>query len=92
MTNLPNYEKNPITTPVKAIRAKCLDCSGNDRNEVKGCSVTSCPLWPFRNSAKNPFHKRTTTISDDMKEKFSERMKKAWETRRANQKKANEND
>lgn len=32
----------------KAIRAKCLDCCGGQRNEVKLCPVTTCPLWIYR--------------------------------------------
>ena len=33
-----------VQTPLKAIRAKCIDCSGGSRLEVKHCPVTSCPL------------------------------------------------
>ena len=35
-------------TALKAIRAKCIDCSGNQIKEVKTCPVTSCALWSFR--------------------------------------------
>lgn len=35
-------------TPLKAIRAKCLDCCCGQANEVKQCTVESCPLWPLR--------------------------------------------
>jgi len=35
-------------TPMKAIRRKCYDCSGGSANEVKLCTVTQCPLWPYR--------------------------------------------
>ena len=35
-------------TPLKAIRAKCLDCSNGDKKEVKQCPVRNCPLWPLR--------------------------------------------
>ena len=37
-----------IATPLKAIRAKCLDCSGGSRAGVDACEVTGCPLWPYR--------------------------------------------
>ncbi len=37
-----------IRTPLKAIRAKCLDCSCYQPREVKECRVTSCALWPYR--------------------------------------------
>ena len=32
----------------QAIRAKCIDCCGNDRKEVKLCPITHCPLWIYR--------------------------------------------
>jgi hypothetical protein len=35
-------------SPRQAIKAKCLDCSGFDREEVRLCRVTVCPLWPWR--------------------------------------------
>jgi len=31
-----------------AIRAKCMDCCGNQRREVEQCRLESCPLHPFR--------------------------------------------
>lgn len=33
---------------LKAIRAKCIDCSGGSQSEVRKCTVTYCPLWPLR--------------------------------------------
>lgn len=35
-------------TPIKAIRAKCIDCSGSQTKEVKACPVKKCPLYPYR--------------------------------------------
>ncbi|MDR2605570.1 MAG: hypothetical protein LBC55_09545 [Desulfovibrio sp.] len=35
-------------TPLQAIRAKCLDCSGGDTAEVEGCLIPDCPLYTFR--------------------------------------------
>lgn len=35
-------------TRKQAIKAKCLDCSGGIRAEVRRCSATNCPLWTFR--------------------------------------------
>lgn len=40
-------------TPIKAIRAKCLDCSASVSGEVKNCHIKDCPLWPYR-LGKNP--------------------------------------
>ena len=33
-----------VLTPVKAIRAKCLDCSAGQYIEVKECPVKDCAL------------------------------------------------
>lgn len=40
-------------TPLKAIRAKCLDCSGGQPSEVRRCDIEDCPLLPYR-FGKNP--------------------------------------
>ena len=32
----------------KAIRMKCLDCSGGQLAEVRKCPATNCPLWRYR--------------------------------------------
>lgn len=32
----------------KAIRAKCMDCSGEQPPEVRECPLMQCPLWPYR--------------------------------------------
>lgn len=41
-------------SPIKAIRAKCLDCVGYVPSEVRKCTATACPLWPMR-MARNVF-------------------------------------
>ena len=35
-------------TPIRAIRAKCLDCCGGQPKEVRLCSIEKCPLFPYR--------------------------------------------
>lgn len=35
-------------TPLKAIRAHCLECSGKSTNEVRLCPISVCPLFPYR--------------------------------------------
>lgn len=47
--------KSPV---MKAIRAKCLDCSCGNPYEVKLCPITSCPLYPYR-EGRNPHWERT---------------------------------
>jgi hypothetical protein len=34
-------------TKAKAIKKKCLECSGSPK-EVTLCHLFDCPLWPFR--------------------------------------------
>lgn len=38
-----------VKTPsmARAIRAKCLNCSGYQRAEVRDCVLTDCPLFPY---------------------------------------------
>ena len=61
-----------IKTPLKAIRAKCIECSCGQKNEVKLCPVTGCPLYPFR-IGKNPYKKELT---DEQRQILAERAKK----------------
>ena len=35
-------------TPMKAIRAKCLDCCCGQHKEVRLCPIKDCPLWVYR--------------------------------------------
>lgn len=50
-------------TPIKAIRAKCLDCSAGQPSEIRNCQISDCPLYPFR-LGKNPFSKRKGNIAN----------------------------
>ena len=36
------------SSPLRAIRAMCLECVGYVSDEVKNCTITDCPLYPFR--------------------------------------------
>ena len=38
---------------LKAIRRRCIDCSGGSLAEVRACKFDTCPLHPFR-LGKNP--------------------------------------
>lgn len=35
-------------TPIKAIRAKCIDCCGGSKKEARLCPAANCPLYPYR--------------------------------------------
>jgi hypothetical protein len=54
------------TSPVKAIRQFCLECSGDSSAEVKRCNSAKCPLYPFR-FGKNPYRTKRE-MSDEQKE------------------------
>lgn len=43
-------------TPIKAIRAKCLDCQGNQPSLVRKCEIQKCSLFNYR-FGKNPNRK-----------------------------------
>ncbi len=46
-----------VLRPLKAIRAKCMDCTCYQPKEIRECHITKCPLWPYR------MGKRPTTES-----------------------------
>lgn len=35
-------------TPLKAIRAKCMDCTSGQFIEIRLCTCTECPLYEYR--------------------------------------------
>lgn len=37
-----------MSSPLKAIRKKCIECSGGSYKEVRLCPCDDCPLWPYR--------------------------------------------
>lgn len=43
-------------TPLKAIRAKCLDCTCYQPKEVRNCTTVDCSLFTFR-FGSNPSRK-----------------------------------
>ena len=52
-------------TPIKAIRAKCLDCTGNQMKEVRHCTCFTCPLWGYRMGVR-PEHKRVVQANEEV--------------------------
>lgn len=42
-----HWRKDP-TSLRKSINAKCFDCSCNQIEEIRNCTVQSCPLWFVR--------------------------------------------
>jgi hypothetical protein len=56
------FEPTPV---LKAIRAKCLDCSGGVPSEVRDCLVKNCALYPFR-MGSNPWR---APVSEEHRER-----------------------
>ena len=38
----------PYKTPIKAMRAKCIDCCCGSNKEIRLCPVINCALYPYR--------------------------------------------
>lgn len=68
-----------ITSPIRAIRAYCLNCVCGNSAEVRSCELTKCPLHPFR-FGKNPFTKRTLT--EEQRQEAAKRLLKARENQK----------
>ncbi len=39
---------NNQDTPLSAIHAYCVSCSGDDQKEVRKCNIDDCPLYLYR--------------------------------------------
>lgn len=70
-------ENKKITSPLKAIKAFCIECNCGQASEVPRCPCTDCPLYEFRRG-KNPYRKQA---SEEQREKSRARMKEYWKTR-----------
>lgn len=60
------------TSPIRAVRLKCLDCTCNSPKEVEACPIKACPLWAFR-FGRNPYRK---PVSEERRAAAAERMRK----------------
>ncbi len=66
-------------TPIKAIRANCLECCCGSAYEVKLCPIESCPLYPYR-LGKNPYLPKRELTEEQRKaaaERFARNMAKS---------------
>lgn len=45
-------------SPLRALRERCLDCCAGRAQEVRLCTGTKCPAWPFRMGG-NPWREVT---------------------------------
>ena len=65
----------------KAIKAKCADCSGGEKNGVRDCHIVKCPLWPYRfgcspNTAQSRYKDYNTVLVDVNKVDYIEQLGK----------------
>lgn len=51
-------------TPIKSIRAKCLDCCCGSSSEVRRCAAKNCPLYPYRMGHRPKLDTDTPEIPD----------------------------
>lgn len=61
-----------ITNPLKAIRAKCVDCCCGSYAEVRKCTCTDCELYAFR-MGNNPFRKKRE-LTDEQRKELADRL------------------
>jgi hypothetical protein len=54
-------------TPIKAIRAHCIACAGNNQKAPKSCPTETCPLWPYR-EGHDPKRHHSPTIKRNLKD------------------------
>jgi hypothetical protein len=62
-------EGQPI---LRVIRAKCLDCRGEQESEVRKCVAVACPNWPYR-MGENPF-RAAREMTDEERVALGERL------------------
>ena len=67
-------------TPIKAIRAYCLECSCGSANEVRLCPITDCELYPYR-EGHNP-NIKARTYTDEERALMRERARRLNEQQR----------
>jgi hypothetical protein len=66
-------EKNPL----KALRARCMDCCCGMASEVRKCTAVMCPSWSFR-MGTNP-HREKRVLSPEQKAARVQRLAKGRE-------------
>jgi hypothetical protein len=70
------HEASPI---LSVIRAKCLDCCGEQPSEVRRCVSIKCALWPYR-MGSNPMRDKRE-MSDEQRAVIAERFAAARATK-----------
>jgi hypothetical protein len=60
-------------SPLKALRARCIDCCADQPSEVRLCTAVTCPSWPFRMGA-NPWRKEASDAQREARRKAGARL------------------
>lgn len=63
------------TSPLKAIREKCIECCCGSSTEVKECTAQNCPIYPYR-FGKNPFRQKRE-MTEEQKKAIADRLRAA---------------
>ena len=72
-------EDSKILTPIKAIRAKCIECSGGNRVEADRCQIKDCSLYAYRHG-KSP-NRKPRVLTEEQREKMRINLERAREKR-----------
>jgi hypothetical protein len=62
-----------LISPLKALRARCIDCCAAQPSEVRLCTAVACPSWPFRMGA-NPWRKEASDAQREARRKAGARL------------------
>jgi len=67
----PKYRVYPpkVLPPLRAVRAKCLDCCCEVSEEVRPCPAEGCSLWPFRFGTYPEYHQGPKSVLRPIKKK-----------------------
>ena len=75
---------NKKITPLKAIRANCLDCMIGSYKNVKECKNFDCALYLYRLGKYPNNSRKKVTLSRDRKKKLKEYLQIANQSKLAN--------
>jgi hypothetical protein len=71
-------------TPLKAIKRRCLDCSGYSKAEVRNCHHVTCALYPFR-QGQNPNRRMNTEQREAAAARLKANIERAKEQKRGDE-------
>ena len=60
-------------SPLRALRARCIDCCAAQPSEVRLCTAVACPSWPFRMGA-NRWRKEASEAQREARRKAGARL------------------